>query len=106
MSEEFKNEGFLHPVKCEWCGIKMFCNCWDGNDRNREGHIMVLCPRCQVTNFLNLLFGAKEFRSVLVSRIQKAGSPTRWRGATTRPLLKLIARNDRAGAKAGPRTKS
>lgn|GEM_PF-6493824 len=104
MAKKLVNVGFLHAVKCEWCGLAMSCNCWDGNQPDREGHILVLCPRCQVTNFLNLLFGAKELRSVLVSRIQEAGGPTRRRTETTRPCLKLIASNDRGKAKADTRT--
>jgi hypothetical protein len=84
----------------------MSCNCWDGSQPDRDGHIIVLCPRCQVTDFLNLLFGAKELRSLLVSRIQEAGGPTRCASEPTRPLLKVIARNFRAGAKAGHLTES
>lgn len=72
LANEFVNKSFLHAVKCEWCGRKMFCNCWDGNDPNRQGHIVVLCPRCQVTNFLNLLFGEQDLRSVLLARVREA----------------------------------
>ena len=72
MAETFENIGHLHAVKCEWCRLKMSCNCWDGNDPKREGHVLVLCPRCQVSDFLNLLFGAKDLRSILVSKIDEA----------------------------------
>ncbi len=67
---QFENIGKLHRVHCEWCGLKMACNCFDGNDPKREGHIMVLCPRCQVTDFLNLIFGGTDLRSELISKIE------------------------------------
>jgi hypothetical protein len=50
------NIGKLHRVNCEWCGLKMACNCFQGNQPD-GGHILILCPKCQVTEFLNLLFG-------------------------------------------------
>ena len=67
---QFENIGKLHRVYCEWCGLKMACNCFDGNDPKREGHILVLCPRCQVTDFLTLIFGGRELRSELLSKIE------------------------------------
>lgn len=71
VQDEFVNLGKLHAVKCEWCGLKLGCNCFDGNDPSREGHIMVLCPRCQVTDFLNLLFGGTDRRSEIVSKLNQ-----------------------------------
>ena len=62
------NEGPLHAVWCEWCGIKMGCSCWDGNNPERQGHIIVLCPRCQVTDFLNLLFRGHLLRDEVLSK--------------------------------------
>ncbi|SRR5579883_1218058 len=99
MAQELVNVGFLHTVKCEWCEIVMSCNCWDGSQADREGHILVLCPRCQVTNYLNVIFGGKDLRSLLVSRIAAAGGPRRRRQASPRPALKLVADNARAHAK-------
>ena len=57
-----KNIGRLHAVKCEWCGLKIACNCWfdDCRDKPTEPHPVVLCARCQVTDFMNLLFGRKS----------------------------------------------
>lgn len=68
---QFQNVGCLHSVKCEWCGLKMACNCWDGNQPDRAGHIMILCPRCQVTDLLNLIFGHEALRDVLLSKVEK-----------------------------------
>jgi hypothetical protein len=90
MAETLVNMGKLHGVRCEWCEVKMTCNCWDGNDPDRDGHIMVLCPRCQVTDFLNLLFGDKALRDVLLSKIQEAGRARRGTPAKARPDLKLV----------------
>jgi len=58
-TKKFTNNGKLHRVKCEWCGLKMACSCFQGDDPTTE-HILVLCPKCQVTEFLNLLFGEKS----------------------------------------------
>jgi hypothetical protein len=55
-TKKLLNVGKLHRVKCEWCGLKMACNCFQGNDPD-GGRILILCPKCQVTEFLNLLFG-------------------------------------------------
>ena len=104
--KNFVNQGFLHAVGCEWCGLKMSCNCWDGNHPDREGHILVLCPRCQVTNFLNLLFGAEDLRSVLISKIEQAASVAVGRTERVRPQLKIIRAGDQAGVTADSRTKS
>lgn len=56
-----QNIGRLHSVKCDWCGIKIACCCYfDGcRDKPTEAHPMVMCPRCQVTEFINLMFGGK-----------------------------------------------
>jgi hypothetical protein len=95
MAKTFVNIGHVHAVKCEWCGLKMGCNCWDGDRPDREGHILVLCPRCQVTDFLNLLFGAKELRSILRSKIQEAQRGAVRSTGVIRPQLKLILREAR-----------
>lgn len=54
-----RNIGRLHAVKCNWCRLKMACSCYLDEIREKAGeaHPMVMCPRCQVTEFLNLLFG-------------------------------------------------
>jgi hypothetical protein len=74
MAEILVNMGKLHGVKCEWCRLKMGCNCFDGNDPNRTGHILVLCPRCQVTDFFNLLFGRSGLRSEILSKLTSGAS--------------------------------
>jgi hypothetical protein len=55
-AKQIVNIGKLHRVKCEWCGLKMPCNCFQGNGPDGE-HMLILCLKCQVTEFLNLLFG-------------------------------------------------
>jgi len=56
-----RNIGKLHPVLCDWCGIKMGCSCFfDRAEIPIEAHPMILCPRCQVTEFLNLLHGREN----------------------------------------------
>jgi hypothetical protein len=75
MEKKFENLGKLHRVKCEWCEITMGCNCWEGNETELESHIVVLCPRCQVTDFLNVIFGAEHLRSTLRSKISQPLAP-------------------------------
>jgi hypothetical protein len=57
-----QNIGRLHAVKCEWCNLKMACSCYfdQCRDKRKEPHPLVMCPRCQVTEFLNLVFGGKS----------------------------------------------
>ena len=64
-----QNIGRLHAVKCEWCGLRMACSCYfdAGRDKPLKGigqldgpHPLVMCPRCQVTEFLAMLFRAKS----------------------------------------------
>jgi hypothetical protein len=54
-----ENVGQLHAVRCEWCNLKMACNCFfdDTGEPTEHAHPLVMCPKCQVTEFLNLLFG-------------------------------------------------
>lgn len=94
MAKKWANIGKLHPVWCEWCGLKMSCNCHDGNNPDREGHIVVLCPRCQVTDFTNLIFGDKLLRDVLLSRIKQARRPSVPRATGHRPSLSIVARHE------------
>ncbi len=56
------NVGRLHAVKCEWCNLKMACSCYfdDCRDRGNDEHPLVMCPRCQVTEFVAMAFGAKS----------------------------------------------
>jgi hypothetical protein len=58
-SGTMENVGRLHAIGCEWCGLKMACNCFYDEIRRGEygEHPLVMCPKCQVTEFLNLLFG-------------------------------------------------
>jgi len=60
-----KNIGRLHAVKCEWCGLKMACSCYfdECRDKRREPHPLVMCPRCQVAEFINMIFGAKSHKA-------------------------------------------
>lgn len=67
----------------------MTCNCWDGNHPDREGHILVLCPRCQVTDFLNLIFGHPELRDILRSKIQQSRRPAA-ENSEGRPTLQIV----------------
>lgn len=92
MAEKFENVGKLHAVRCEWCGLRMTCNCWDGNHPDRKGHIMVLCPRCQVTDFLNLIFGGQMLRDELLSKFEQAKTPVATDQTKGRPQLKLVPR--------------
>ena len=57
-----QNIGRLHAVKCEWCGLKIACSCFFDDCRNKrdQAHPLVMCPRCQVTEFINLLFGENK----------------------------------------------
>jgi hypothetical protein len=57
-----RNVGRLHAVKCDWCNLKMACNCYfdQCRDKPKEAHPLVRCPRCQVTRFLSLVFGGKS----------------------------------------------
>jgi hypothetical protein len=56
-----QNIGRLHAVKCEWCNLKMACSCYfdECRDKEKKPHPLVMCPRCQVTEFINMMFGAK-----------------------------------------------
>ncbi len=55
-----QNIGRLHAVKCEWCGLKMACSCYfdECRDQRNQSHPLVMCPRCQVTEFINMMFTA------------------------------------------------
>jgi len=57
-----QNIGRLHAVKCEWCRLKMACSCYFDECRERRNgpHPLVMCPRCQVTEFIAIIFGAKN----------------------------------------------
>jgi hypothetical protein len=92
MAKKLLNIGKLHAVKCEWCGLKMSCNCWDGNDRNPEGHIAVMCPRCQVTDFLNLIFGGQTRREILLSKVEPPRPTVKQHNSRKRPALRIIRR--------------
>ncbi len=54
-----QNIGRLHAVKCEWCGLKMACSCYfdECRDKRNQPHPLIMCPRCQVTEFINMMFG-------------------------------------------------
>jgi hypothetical protein len=92
MPESLVNIGKLHAVKCEWCGLKMSCNCWDGNNPEREGHILVLCPRCQVTDLINMIFGEKMLREILVSKIEQAKRENTVSSDGKPPRLTIVSR--------------
>ena len=59
MAKTLRNVGRLHSVNCEWCNIKMACSCFfdEIRDNASQAHPLILCPKCQVTEILNLLFG-------------------------------------------------
>jgi hypothetical protein len=90
MPETPVNIGKLHVVACEWCGLKMSCNCWDGNNPDREGHVVVLCPRCQVTDFLNVIFGGRMRREIF-SKIEQPKSAANQHGSGNRPTLRILS---------------
>ena len=52
-----RTEGNLHRVNCHGCGLKMACSCCTVNGRT---HIVILCPKCQVEDFIEMLFGGVE----------------------------------------------
>lgn len=54
--ETVLRNGSLHRVYCDWCGLKMACNCFLCETLN---HVPVLCPKCQVTEIANEMFGNK-----------------------------------------------
>jgi hypothetical protein len=64
-----QNIGRLHAVKCEWCNLKMACSCYfdECRDQRNKPHPLVMCPRCQVTEFINMMFGGNG---------RKDGSPS------------------------------
>ena len=92
MADTWANIGSLHAVKCEWCRLKMSCNCFDGNNPKREGHIIILCPRCQVTDLGHMIFGEKVLREILLSKIQEAQGGAIQRTDRMRQQLKLVSR--------------
>jgi hypothetical protein len=75
MPKRVANIGHLHSVACEWCGLKMACHCLHSNDAGRDGHIMVLCPTCQVTDFMNVLFGGRHARTEMLPEMGGLPSP-------------------------------
>lgn len=68
-----QNIGRLHTVKCEWCNLKMACSCYfdECRDQRDQAHPLVMCPRCQVTEFINMIFGAKSHED---TRSERNGS--------------------------------
>ena len=61
-----QNIGRLHGVKCDWCNLKMACSCYfECRDKRNEPHPLVMCPRCQVTEFINMMFGGKGHKDAL-----------------------------------------
>jgi hypothetical protein len=105
MAKALVNLGHLHAVRCEWCGLKMGCNCLEGNMPDREGHIVVLCPRCQVTDFLNLLFGGKLRREMVLSKFEQSEMKPKQRCGRKQPELKLISRRTDTRAASTPARK-
>ena len=57
-----RNIGRMHRVNCDWCNLKMACSCFFDAivDKPSEGHPLVLCPRCQVAEFLKVVFGRDQ----------------------------------------------
>lgn len=49
-----RSGGNLHQVKCHGCGLKMACSCWTVKGKP---HIIILCPKCQVEEFTDMLCG-------------------------------------------------
>jgi len=80
MAKTWVNIGNLHAVKCEWCRLKMSCNCFDGNN-----------PKRQVTDLGNMIFGEKVLREILLSKIQEAQGGADQRTGVMRPQLRLIS---------------
>jgi hypothetical protein len=70
MREIAKNAGRLHAVDCESCRLKLACSCFfdEIRDSPRNSHPLVRCPRCQVTEFLNLLFSSSGKKQRQASR--------------------------------------
>jgi hypothetical protein len=64
------NMGRLHAAKCEWCKLKMACCCYfdDSRDKPTEPHPLVMCPQCQVTEFIATIFGAKNHEDARPTR--------------------------------------
>jgi hypothetical protein len=62
VAKTLRNVGRLHLVNCEWCALKMACSCFfdEIRDNPSQAHPIILCPKCQVTEFLNLLFGKQD----------------------------------------------
>jgi hypothetical protein len=52
-----RTEGNLHGVNCHGCGLKMACNCWTVAGKT---HIIILCAKCQVEEFIDMLFGGAD----------------------------------------------
>jgi hypothetical protein len=52
-----RTEGNLHRVNCDGCGLKMACSCCTVEGRT---HIVILCPKCQVEDFIETLFGGDD----------------------------------------------
>lgn len=61
-AQTLRNVGKLHAVFCHWCDLKMACNCFFDRIEmsDSRAHPIVLCPKCQVTEFLNVLHGRKD----------------------------------------------
>jgi uncharacterized ferredoxin-like protein len=47
------DNGRPHRVKCDWCGLKMACNCLLDNVAH---HLELVSPRCQLTEVANEAF--------------------------------------------------
>ncbi len=85
--------GALHRVNCERCRLKMACNCYDGNSPDRVGHIIVLCPRCQVADLADMILGEKTLREILLSKIEQSKEKPSDAVQTLRPRLRLVLGN-------------